>query len=168
MATLLTYKGHIPTGSPVSSLLSYFSHRPMFDRLMHHALAHDITMTVLQDDVSFSGFRIDEAFRSKVRKIIKARGLTAKRSKQKFIHGGKAPEVTGIVVTANGLKAPWSRHKALRAAIDDFDAAITEKELRSTYQKAIGRLSEIERVQGKLFDLKTRLKHNFRERLTAL
>ncbi|MCY4195317.1 MAG: reverse transcriptase family protein [Rhodobacteraceae bacterium] len=165
LATLLTHKGHIPTGSPVSTLLSFYCHKAMFDTLAELATSNQLKMTVLQDDITFSGDDINEDFRSGVRKVIKFRGLIPKRAKQKFIHGGKSPRVTGIMVTSEGLKVPWSRHKALRDAINDFEQASTEMEMRNSYQKVMGRLSEIERVQGKIFDLKQRLKHDFRARL---
>lgn len=168
MASLLTYKGHIPTGSPNSSLLSFFAQRKMFDALHCLAVSSGLTMTVLQDDVSFSGEKISEGFRSEVRRIIKRHDLIPKRSKQRYYHGGKAPEITGIVQTLAGPKAPWRRHLALRQAIDDFDAAVSEEEVRKSYQRVMGRLSEIERVQGKLFDLKDRLKVDFRMRMDSI
>lgn len=168
MATLLTYKSHIPTGSPVSSLLSYFTHKPMFNRLYQEAALHKLTMTVLQDDISFSGTKVDLAFRNKVRTIVNAHRLKLKRSKQKFYHGGRAPKVTGIVLTDNGLKVPWSRHLELRKALDNFEAATSPSDIRATYQKAMGRLSEIERIQGKIFNLKKRLKAAYRVKTDSL
>ena len=168
MATVLTYQDHIPTGSPTSSLLSFLSHKNMFDALYGLARAHNVTMTVYQDDVSFSGASITESFRAEVRRIIKSRSLIPKRSKQKFSHGGKCPKITGVVLTLNGPRAPWSRHLALRKSINEFNAAESENDLRVVYHRMMGRLSEIERVQGKLFDLKPRLKSNFRIRLKAI
>lgn len=165
MATLLTYNDHIPTGSPNSSLLAYFVQKEMFDALDRLADQRSLRMSVLQDDVTFSGKKIDENFRARVRQTIRQHELTPKRSKQRYSHGGMKPEITGVVMTPTGPKAPWSRHRALRRAIDAFDAAEGEKEIRSTYQRAMGRLTEIEQVQGKLFDLKQRLKLTFRERL---
>lgn len=167
MATLLTYKGHIPTGSPNSSLLSFFVQRELFDKLYELGKRSDLTMTVLQDDVSFSGARIVEPIRAEIRRTIKRHDLVPKRSKQKFYHGGRPPEITGIVQTRSGSKAPWRRHLALRTAIDEFESASEEKEIRTAYQRAMGRLSEIERVQGRLFDLKSRLKAQYRERMNS-
>ena len=168
MATMLTYQNHIPTGSPTSSLLSFLSHKDMFDALNFLARAHNLTMTVYQDDISFSGASITESFRAQVRRIIKRRNLNLKRSKQKFSHGGKCPKITGVILTQNGPRAPWSRHLALRRSIDEFDAAESENDLRIAYHRMMGRLSEIERVQGKLFDLKPRLKSKFRIRLKTI
>lgn len=165
LATLFTYQGHIPTGSPVSSLLSFFTHQSMFDQLFCDAKQNDLTMTVLQDDVSFSGQKISECFRALVRRTIKARGLNPKRAKQRYYHGGRSPKVTGIVLTNEGLRAPWSRHHQLRKAIDRFDQADSPEDIRKTYQQAVGRLSEIERVQGKIFDLKERLKSKYQEKM---
>lgn len=165
LATILTYQGHIPTGSPNSSLLAFFVHKDMFDSLNAMAVHNGLTMTVLQDDVTFSGHSIDESFRTRVRNVIKRNGLNPKRSKQKYTHGGKAPEITGIVLTNRGPKAPWSRHLALHKAIKDFEDSDSEEEVRKSYQRAMGRLSEIEQVQGKRTALKRRLQAGFREKL---
>ncbi len=168
LAILLTYKGHIPTGSPVSSLLSFFCHKAMFDALAELALSHQLKMTILQDDITFSGSDISENLRSDVPRCLKSSGLTPKRVKQKFIHGGKSPCITGVIVSKGKLKVPWCRHKALRDAIKEFEKASTERELRDSYQRAMGRLSEIEHVQGRRFDLKQRLKRHFRVRLGVM
>ncbi|MEE4212598.1 MAG: reverse transcriptase family protein [Parvularcula sp.] len=166
LASILTYSGHIPTGSPNSSLLAFFVHRDVFDTLNSMAMRHGLTMTVLQDDITFSGLGLDEDFRAKVRKVIKRKGLNPKRSKQKYTHGGKSPEITGIVLTGEGPKAPWSRHHALHNAISEFESSDTEDTIRKSYQRAMGRLSEIEQVQGKHPKLKARLRTRFRERLS--
>ncbi|MXW93299.1 MAG: RNA-directed DNA polymerase [Rhodospirillaceae bacterium] len=168
MATILTYRGHIPTGSPTSSLLAFLSHKEMFDALYELAQSHNLTMTVYQDDISFSGSSISESFRSEVRCIIKRCNLVPKRSKQRYCHGGRSPNITGVVLTSRGPKAPRSRHLALRQSIDEFDAAESEIDLRISYHRMMGRLSEIERVQGRLFDLKPKLKSRFRSRLKAM
>ncbi len=165
LAKILTYQDHIPTGSPNSSLLAYFVHKDMFDTLNAMSVRNGLIMTVLQDDVTFSGASINEDFRAEVRKVIKRQGLNPKRSKQKYTHGGKAPEITGVVITKRGPKAPWSRHLALHEAIANFEVSRSEEEIRKSYQRAMGRLSEIEQVQGKRQALKRRLMTSFREKL---
>ena len=42
LTNILTVNGHLPTGSPVSTLLSYYAHKEMFDRLdaIAQALGH--------------------------------------------------------------------------------------------------------------------------------
>lgn len=166
LATLLTYQGHIPTGSPNSSLLAYFVHKDMFDNLNEIAERDGLTMTVLQDDVTFSGGSIDEHFRAEVRSVIKRTGLNPKRSKQKYTHGGKAPEITGIVLTEKGPKAPWSRHLALHNTMAEFESASSEEQARKSYQQVMGRLSEIEQVEGKRSLLKSKMKTEYRERIS--
>jgi len=168
LSRLLTYENHIPTGSPVSSLLSYFAYKPMFDELLQLSSLRGLTMTLLQDDLTFSGPAVTEEFRAEVRRIIRNYQLVPKRSKQRFFHGGKPAKVTGIVVTNDGLVAPWSRHRKLRSALDEFDTAQTEADIRTAYQRVMGRLSEIERVQGKLNNLKPRLRQEFQKRIAAL
>lgn len=168
LSRLLTYENHIPTGSPVSSLLSYFSYKPMFDELHKLSSSHGLTMTLLQDDLTFSGPKITESFRAQVRRTIRKYNLIPKRSKQQFFHGGKPAKVTGIIVTEDGLLAPWSRHRELKTSLDEFHAAQSEADIRSTYQKMMGRLSEIERVQGSLGNLKPRVRQEFRKRISSL
>jgi len=168
LASLLTYENHIPTGSPVSSLLSYFTHKQLFDDLNDEALKRELTMTLLQDDISFSGDKIDEAFRCFVRKSIKRQNLKPKRGKQRYYHGGKPPKITGIIVMGDRLVVPWLRHHQMKQAVDAFYGATSGEEIRSLYNRAIGRISEIEHVQGKIYDLKDRLKSHFRKRLAEI
>jgi RNA-directed DNA polymerase len=51
LANLLTVDGHLPTGSPVSPILSYFSHRPMFDEISDLAHNLELRFTVYVDDM---------------------------------------------------------------------------------------------------------------------
>ncbi len=168
IASLLTYEGRIPTGSPVSSLLSFFTHKGMFDELEKISKENGLRITVFQDDISFSGEKIDESFRKQVRQIIKRQDLIPKRSKQRFYHGGMSPKITGIMLTEKGARAPWSRHLALKYALDNFRNANSKGELKKSYSRLMGRVSEIHSIEGRFFALKKSLKAEYKETINNM
>ena len=164
MATLLTYQGHVPTGSPASGLTAYFAHRHMFEKLNEIAMQHNLTMSVLQDDITFSGTKVSREFRSKVIRIIRQSGLTSKRSKQHFYHDTMKPVVTGIVIDGVHTRAPWCRHKKLKDALMDFRNAPIGEQTQRAYNQVMGRISEIEHVEGRSSKIKATVQREFKLR----
>ncbi|MCR9214588.1 MAG: reverse transcriptase family protein [Proteobacteria bacterium] len=164
IATLLTYKEHLPTGSPISTNLSFFAHKKMFDKLQTLATEYCLTMTLFQDDITFSGDSIPEDFRKEVRVIIKRQGLSPNRSKQRFYHGGRKAKVTGIIVGDERLFAPKQRHLSLRHSLDDFFQSVEPASKRMNYFKAMGKASEIEMVENRISGIRNNLRVKFRNK----
>lgn len=118
LAKLLTVDGHLPTGSPVSPILSYFAHRPMFDEISDLAHNLELRFTVYVDDMCLSG---DLAIRSvlfRVRGIIAKHGL--KSHKCRFFPEGVPRVVTGNALTLKGLRLPHKRHLKIKEAFDQL------------------------------------------------
>lgn len=164
LASLVTYDNHLPTGSPVSTLLAYFVHRKMFETLYSRAQNDGVTMTAFQDDITFSGERIDEAFRKDVRVTVKRSGLTLSRSKERFTHGGQSLSVTGLIVTTRGVHVPKRRHENVKKRMQEFENASSIKELEASYRRLIGSLQELTNVTGKKCTYLWKFKEDFRER----
>ena len=56
LADVLTFERHLSTGSCVSPIISYFSFKPLFDRLNAFAVANKLVMTCYVDDLTFSKY----------------------------------------------------------------------------------------------------------------
>jgi hypothetical protein len=55
LTKLSTYEGHLPTGSRISQILAFYSHKPLFDELYSLSKKYDLKMSVWVDDIVFSG-----------------------------------------------------------------------------------------------------------------
>ena len=104
LANLITYSDHLPTGSPVSQTLAFYSHLDMFETLASLASQRNITMTCYVDDLTFSGNAVTLAFMWEVKKIIHSNGL---RYHKERIYRHDAPKlITGVIVLGNELHVP--------------------------------------------------------------
>ena len=55
LTSLSTYRGHLPTGSPLSPILAYFAHHDIWEAVSQVARSNGLTLTIYIDDVTVSG-----------------------------------------------------------------------------------------------------------------
>lgn len=115
LAKICTCHGVIPTGSPLSPLLSFYANRPMFDELADLANANQLTFTCYIDDVVFSGSDLRRGFIGDVVSIVDAHGHKIAHGKTRFYSAREPKLVTGVIVKGNQLCVPHSRFKKARA-----------------------------------------------------
>ncbi len=101
-------RNHLITGSPLSSIMSYFANVDMFENLFNLAKKHNITMTVYVDDVVFtSNTKIPYFFRNKVISIIRQNGYDLSKKKCKWYNKPSYKKVTGVILDKKGnLQVP--------------------------------------------------------------
>lgn len=116
LAKLLTVDGHLPTGSSVSPILSYFAHKRMFDEIARLADDLGLRFTVYVDDMCLSGDKAVRATLFRVRGIIARHGLQS--HKCKYFPSGVPRIVTGNALTRNGIRLPHRRHFKIKEAFD--------------------------------------------------
>lgn len=105
LTELICWNGCLPTGSPVSPIISYFAYRPMFDELHMLALSVGAVMTVYVDDIVFSGDGVDGNLIPIAKEIIKKSGL--KGHKISHFRKNQPRIITGVVVMPDGkLRIP--------------------------------------------------------------
>ena len=119
LAKLLTVDGHLPTGSSVSPILSYFAHKRMFDEIAELTGSRDLTFTVYVDDMSISGDGASRRLLFEVRKIIAHAGL--KSHKCRFFPAGVPRVVTGVALTGSGRRLPNARHLRIHQAFEELE-----------------------------------------------
>jgi RNA-directed DNA polymerase len=123
LARLLTYKGHLPTGSKSSPILSYFTHKALFDAIAGLAAERGLTMTLYVDDVVISGAGAHRGLMAAIRQIISAHGL---RSHKLRHFAAKRPKiVTGVMVAQDGLRLPNRRHQRIKDGYTELHPATT-------------------------------------------
>lgn len=107
LAKLACYRGHLPTGSPLSPIMAYFAFYDLWEQIASFCEARDYTFTVYIDDVTVSGTRVPKADMWEIRRMIHGYGLTAHKAKT---YVDRPAEITGVVVRDGKLVAPFRQH----------------------------------------------------------
>ena len=145
----------MPTGSPLSTLISYFIHSEMFDQLDKLSRKHNLPMTVYVDDVVFSGRKISKAFRDKAKLIIHRRGLRS--HKYRYYSNNKPKEITGVIIKGNQLLLPQRRHLSLYEQLVDLWNSHGNGERQGIFRRALSRVSEGAQIDEQLGNRKRAL-----------
>jgi len=124
----------LPTGSPLSPIMSFLAYREMFDELYKLAGDMGLKMTVYVDDVVVSGPGKASGFIEPAKGIIGTFGLRA--HKFSVIAAGAPIVITGVHQDARGSTVPSGRHRKIRALKEEYKNA-TSDERRVTYLKAL-------------------------------
>jgi RNA-directed DNA polymerase len=132
---------HLPTGGVTSPILAYYAYRQMFEDLNALALENGLRMTVMVDDITFSGEKADHELKKRARHILFRYGLQSKRSKEKVFAADRNKIITGVVLTKNGPRLPNER----RQRIDHLWREI------GTDQKPIERARLYQKLSGAAF-----------------
>lgn len=149
LVQMCTYRGHIPTGAPTSSILAFLSHKDLFDEIAQHMEERDITFTLYVDDITLSakhGITGEEILF--IKSILKRHKLEIKPEKTKFYSFKKAM-ITGFYLTQGGkISVPDSvGYKVV--------SLLREKPLEDMNKK------ELRRVIGLINYCQTADKHSF-------
>ncbi len=99
LVQVCTYRGHIPTGAPTSSILAFLAHKDLFDKIAEYMSKRNITFTLYVDDITLSAKHgiTGEAIKL-IKSVLKRHNLEIKPEKTKFFSYKKAM-ITGFYVT---------------------------------------------------------------------
>lgn len=103
LAKLITFNGHVPTGSRISLIIAYWANHKMFDELHLLATEHKLKMTAYVDDLTFSGEHISGKIPWLVKKIVRKHGLTIHPSKTCLFREKDVKIVTGVAIKERKL-----------------------------------------------------------------
>jgi hypothetical protein len=140
LANLICFDGHLPTGSSVSPLMSFFAFRGMFDHLAALATHHELRMTCYVDDVAMSGPNASIQVLRAARSIVFREGLIA--HKDRYYSPTSAKLVTGIVVGDDCIRLPHSRWRKINDSICALRACESDAERLELYPRLVSRLYE--------------------------
>lgn len=117
MASICTVNRHLPTGSCLSPLLSYWVHRQVFETIENLCKSKNVTLTLYVDDLTLSGKLASKQLLKKVKNLIGQRGLQT--HKDVLIAPKHAATVTGVIVDGNEVRVPNQHRLKIMNAIDD-------------------------------------------------
>ena len=132
LVQLCTFRGHIPTGAPTSSILAFLAHKDLFDEIAEYMEKRDITFTLYVDDITLSakhGIKREEI--KFIKSALKKHKLEIKPEKTKFFNFKKAM-ITGFYLSQGGkISVPDSvGHKIVSLLREKNLGDISKKELR--------------------------------------
>jgi hypothetical protein len=114
LTNILTLDGSLPTGSPSSCIISYFSHLDMWEKIGVLVQNYQCTLSVYVDDLTISGESVPKVLIAEIKDIFNQYGLKSKRYKEKHYHNAKATEITGVIVKRDGsLGVPNRQQKKI-------------------------------------------------------
>lgn len=151
LTRLTTYRGSIPTGSPLSPLLALYAAKPMFDKLNRLAIDNNLKFTCYVDDLTFSGDSLPKSLKRDVTSIAREFGYKLSEKKTRIYKPHHKKLVTGTVIVDQQVSVPYSRfitarriQKALEGKADNH--GFSEKELLA---KLSGLLNEASTLDPK-------------------
>ena len=132
LVQMCTYRDHIPTGAPTSSILAFLSHKDLFDEIAEYMSKRDITFTLYVDDITLSAKHGISGKEIKfIKSVLKRHKLEIKPEKTKFYSYKKAM-ITGFYFTQSGkISVPDSvGHKVVSLLREKPLEDMNKKELR--------------------------------------
>ncbi|WP_394777575.1 reverse transcriptase family protein [Undibacterium sp.] len=146
---LCTFKDGLPTGSPLSPILSLFANKPMFDEMAQFAEKNKLKFSCYVDDLIFSGFSIPPDIKYQVSKIVIRHGHKLASHKTKFYGPSQAKRVTGVILLNENLCVPHGRFFKVRRIIETIKNTESLNQKLHFSQKLAGLLGEIAYLDGR-------------------
>lgn len=103
LADLVSYKGHLPTGSPTSQITAFWAYKRTFEKIHCLCWSQGISMTLWVDDISFSSTEpLPRDWARHINKILSRVELRLKAKKTKRYSKGEFKIVTGSAISVSG------------------------------------------------------------------
>ena len=144
LAKLLTIDAHLPTGSAVSPILSYYAHKDMFDEIEALAIKHGLIMTCYVDDMCLSGDGARPWVLFHVRAVIARHGLRS--HKAHYFAPARPRIVTGVVIHRGQALLPDRRHKKINEEHELYRAATVAAEKLALGRRLLSRVNEAAQI----------------------
>ena len=149
LSEITTYRNFLPTGSPSSQILAFWSYWSTFFHIQEFAEKNGCNMSLFVDDMAFSSNKpFPKQFSRQVKKILNKVGLDVKREKTKYLGSGKDKNITGVSIPRGQYKIRIQNSKRLDIinVLHEWDKTPKDKNLTIT-RKAYGMLSSARQIE---------------------
>ena len=163
MADILTYKGHIPTGTSTSQFSAFWAYKASFDTIFHLSRVTDVTMSLWVDDITFSSDKpISEDWIKTVNNVLRKVDLRLKAKKTKRYNSREFKVVTGIAISPSGeFRVKNAKRKEI---LDILDGRAVENLSHKETLSLLGKLSAQRQIEPAFFDsMHRRCKYHLRQ-----
>ena len=148
MTELVTFKGVLPTGSPSSQLIVYWTYSDMFDEIQKVSEKYNCEFSLYVDDMTFSSNDpINSKLRDEVSDLLKKNGLVAKLKKDHYYQSGDFKVVTGVGIK-QGKKIVLNNKR--KKIIEMFDECKKTNNIE-TIEKLSGTLCSLRQIEPDIF-----------------
>jgi RNA-directed DNA polymerase len=145
LTKLLTIDSHLPTGGNASPILSYFAYMEMFDEIHSLSVQQSCNMTLLMDDMTFTGQLATRRLIFEVRRIITRHSLWV--HKTKLFKAGQPKVITGVAVTQRGNQLPNRRKAAIRGDLRSLRFPLSDDDRILILRRVKGRMYEAAQIE---------------------
>lgn len=138
-----SYNGHLPTGSPLSPIMSFYAHYDVWESVAAICNRNGYRLTVYIDDVTISGATLSPAVLWEVKRAIHRAGLRYHKEKH---YEDRPSEITGVIVVGDKLLVPNRQLKKLhdvRAELSSSHMPLEEKRLHERLTGLRGQVAQI-------------------------
>lgn len=147
LTKISTLNGRLPTGSPLSPILSFYAHLDMWEDIAN-LVGDEYSFSVYMDDLAVSGEKVSGELMWEIKKRIRKAGLDY--HKERSYRGGKAV-VTGIAIRDGQLGLPHAKHEKLyflRKGIAQSADSEERIKLARSLQGAISQARQVQQVNA--------------------
>ena len=147
LARIVTHDGALPQGSPCSPILAYFAYVEMWEAIAECVAEADCVLSVYVDDLTISGDTVPEAMIWKIKKIMYKHGHRYAVEKERA-RRDRSTEVTGVILTRNGVTVPNRQRKKIYEVQDELRNATSPESQKQLESQLRGRLAQVRQVDA--------------------
>jgi retron-type reverse transcriptase len=140
------FKNYLPTGSPLSPILSFYTHMGIWDEIYNLVSFDNCILTIYIDDLTISGDTVSNKLIWKIKQKLHSAGLRSNSKKEK--HYKMSREVTGVIISRDGiLKAPNRQHLKIHKLRNLLRASKSEDVNIKLRQQLYGLEAQLQQIQ---------------------
>ncbi len=147
LARIVTEDGVLPQGSPCSPILAYFAYIDMWEEIEEAVVKASCALSVYADDLTISGETVPELMIWEIKKIMHRHGHRYAVHKERSRRDRPA-EVTGVILTRDGVTAPNRQRQKIHAVRDDLNKSNSPTQVKKFEAQLRGRLAQLNQIRA--------------------
>lgn len=145
LASIVTFNGALPQGSPCSPILAYLCYVDMWGEIAKLVEDCGCKLSVYADDLTISGVSVPEAQIWEIKKTLYRHGHRYARSKERSVRD-KSVEVTGVVLLRSGVVAPNRQHAKIAKVREEITRTTSADHRKALENQLRGRLAQVGQI----------------------
>ncbi len=145
---------YVPTGSPTSQIIAFFTYSEIFDKINEFAQEKKYIFTLYVDDMTFSSKEyIDRKILYEIELELRKKNLKFKNKKTKRYSKKENCVITGVAIDKNGnLRVPNKQRNSIIETFKEFEKTKDEQ----VYLKLKGKIQAVRMIENNIFSALSR------------